>query len=287
MERSSRILVFAGVAAMVAYVILSSLVSDTALIWYQTRLFGLLSYLVLFAAMVLGELRLVSEKKTDIPDFRYHKPLAIFALYLVLLHFVSSFMDEYKWGRQLNLFDYTGFSFGNSWLVFLSFGTLGLYLMLIISATSASKAVQWMGFGRWKVVHYLSYVLFVIAYLHSVNLGTDVKSSVLSTVVAPFMELSFLMVLGLFTVRVLKAMNLVTDNWEAALTAVFCIAVILSASSLLSLYYKGEARINELQTENAQGRQALSIQDGERAALSNQTRGILLQLAEVKHGSNI
>ncbi|MFQ5621081.1 MAG: hypothetical protein ACE5FT_04520, partial [Candidatus Nanoarchaeia archaeon] len=81
-----------------AGVLFAFLIKDTQFIWLLTRLFGLLSYSALFLAVVIGELRAIAEIKGHVRSFKFHKPIAIFAIYLVFLHGLAAVFDNFKWG---------------------------------------------------------------------------------------------------------------------------------------------------------------------------------------------
>jgi DMSO/TMAO reductase YedYZ heme-binding membrane subunit len=227
MQLKTWILLIAGALTAGIYTIISSLISDTEAIWLLTRLFGLVSFLTLFIVLLLGEVRLLAKDKSKVTLFRYHKPLAIFAAFLVFLHFISAVADNYKWGRGLHVWQYLGFTFSNSWLVLLSLGTLAFYLMLLIGLTSATKSIQFLGFKRWKLIHYLSYAAFAIAYVHAVNLGTDIKHSALAPVLKPTVMLMFAFATAFFVVRVINSFPVFLDQWEVNLAAALVLLLLV------------------------------------------------------------
>lgn len=227
MERKTLILIVAGGVTAAFFLVFSMLVSTQPAIWYETRIFGLLAYAALFLTVVIGELRILSKNKAATAGiFRYHKPVAIFATYLVGLHLVAAANDNFKWGKGLSFLQYLGFSFGDKWLVLLSFGALAFYLMLLVGLTSRTKAIQRIGFKNWKLIHYLSYLSFVLAYVHSVGLGTDIKSSILSPVLSPLFVASFLFVVALLLTRVANGFNVLSDQWEVNLAGIFFLLLL-------------------------------------------------------------
>ncbi len=283
MDKRSMAVMALGAVTLALFAGFSAMVKDTETIWLQTRLFGLLSYAALFAAVVIGEVRALCMCKADFPLFRYHKPIAIFALYLVLVHFISAFADDYKWGELLEWTDYLGFSFQDKWVTLLSFGVLAFYLMVLVSATSATRAIQRLGYGRWKAIHYLSYAAYFMAYYHSVNLGTDVKTSMLSPVVAPIMKYTFILVLSLLLARGLKGLGLFSEQFEVTLASVFFIALILAATSLASHYLAGLDSVGALQGGLNATRDEMMLLEEDNQRLSADVRGLLAGIREVKN----
>ena len=223
----------AGTAGIIALAVFSYFVRDSEVIWLQERALGLLSYLLLFTSVFMGELRLISKGKTEFRLFKHHSTVSVLAIFLVPTHFMSAVMDRFKWGRQLSLTHYLGFSFSNTWLTFLSFGVLAFYIMAAVGFTSMAGNIRRLGFRRWKIVHYLSYLGFFLAYVHTVNLGTDIKDSTLHYLLYPLTVFSFILVAGLLLTRTMNSFIAFSDQLEVAITAVFFI-LLLTFSALLA-----------------------------------------------------
>ncbi|HIH24458.1 TPA: hypothetical protein HA251_05470 [Candidatus Woesearchaeota archaeon] len=266
MQPKTWIMLIVGTLVTGAYLILSSLIRETETIWLLTRLFGIISFITLFIVVLLGEVRLLSKDKSKVTLFRYHKPLAIFATYLVFLHFISAVADDYKWGRGLQFTQYLGFSFGDQWLVLLSLGTLAFYLMLIIGMTSATKSIQLLGFKRWKIIHFLSYAVFVIAFIHSVNLGTDIKHSVLAPYLKPVILTMFALVTGLLLVRAVAWTSIFEDQWEVNLAAVLILFILVLSAMIAQRTIGMERTLKETSARAATASISINAQE-ERIAL--------------------
>lgn len=227
----------------------SYLIQDSKLIWMQTRLFGILSYLFFFATIFLGELRMLSFVKSNFSIFKYHKPIAIFSVYLVCLHAVSALFDKFKWGKNLEFFQFLGFSFSDRWMALLSFGALAFYLMLLVALTSSTKMIQKMGFKNWKWVHYFSYLSFFLGYIHSVNLGTDIKASSLSPIISPLFQLSFVLVLTLLLTRITVSFKFFSDQTEINLAAIFFFLMIVLSILFIREYSSRENILNSFRAD--------------------------------------
>lgn len=226
-----------GIPFLAIYIVLSSMISSTEWIWYLTRVFGLVSFFFLFVTIILGELRLLSFVKADFKLFKYHVPISIFTLFLVLLHFISALFDKFMWGKNLMFSQFLGFSFSDKWLTLLSLGTLAFYLLIIIGATSMNKSIRMLGFKNWKLIHFLSYLSFIFAYIHTVNLGTDIKTSVLSVVLKPAVMFCFWFVIAILLVRMLKSFDLFTDQAEVNLTTAFFVVLIVGGVFVTSAFF--------------------------------------------------
>ena len=274
----------ATVASLVVFISLSALLKDTEYIWLQTRFLGLVSYMFLSVGMVIGEVKILTKGNSGFWAFRYHTPIMVFSIFLVFTHFVSAFFDSYKWGKYLKAADYLGFSFSDKWLAFLSLGTLAFYMMVLVGFTSSAKAVRSLGFGRWKLIHYLSYPAFFIAYVHSVNLGTDIKTSSLAPVMSPLSTASFLLVLALLMARIVKGANLVHDRTEVVLAVAFFVLLIVFSASLASFAARETERIRVLESQIAVSADAVDAYKADIAAMSNDTKVLMGGILEVRYG---
>lgn len=220
----------AGIVSFLIFIVVSLSLKDTQTIWHMTRILGLMSFLFLFLTVLIGELRLIYLEKSDFSLFRFHKPAAIIALSLVMTHFITALFDNYKWGKSLAFIQYLGFSFSDKWLVALSLGTLAFYIMAIVAVTSAKKSIQFIKFKRWKILHYLSYASFIIAYIHSINLGTDLKDgSLAGFFLLPSFIAALLIVTSVLIIRILKGFGLFHRQITINLSAVSIFIVIISA----------------------------------------------------------
>ncbi|MFH0862384.1 MAG: ferric reductase-like transmembrane domain-containing protein [Candidatus Altiarchaeota archaeon] len=241
MEAKALVLGVGGTAALFVFLLFSLFVRDTAIIWYETRAFGIGAYLLLFLAVGSGEWRILTKGKSQFPLFRFHKPVAVAAVVTTFAHFIAGVLDNYKWGPHLNITQYLGFSFSDKWLVFLSLGTLAFYLMAAVAATSGPRTIRFIGFPRWKLTHLLGYVAYYMGYAHAVNLGTDMKASSLSWMFSPLMVLSLCTISGLLMARALNgAFNILSDQAEvwmaAALFVLMFLVFILFASHALGIW---------------------------------------------------
>ncbi len=222
---------------IIIYFLLLSAIKSTPWIWYENRLFGLLAFIFLFMTIIIGELRVMHLNKSKFKIFKYHVPTGIFATILVLIHFVSAIFDKYKWGASLTFSQYLGFSFSDKWLVFLSLGTLAFYFMILVALTSINKMIRIIKFKRWKLIHYFSYVSFLFAFIHSINLGTDLKTSVLSVVLKPLFMIMFWLVVAILIVRIMVALKLFVEQQEVTLMAILIIIMILGAVFITGFFH--------------------------------------------------
>lgn len=253
--------IIGGALTTTLYIVFSSMIKTSEAIWILTRVFGLLSFLGFFLVVMLGEIRMNHKVKGEFALFRFHKPLAIFSTFLVLLHFISAIFDKYKWGIYLKFTDYLGFSFGDKWLIYLSLGTIAFYLFLLIGASSANKSMQILGFKKWKLVHYGSYLAFITAYIHAINLGTDLKTSVFASVLHPLATTMFLLVTALLLLRMINSFNIFEDQMEINLTGAFIIIVVLCSTFLITFTLESQEELNILRQKTSILESEISYQE--------------------------
>ena len=246
MERKTILIITLSMICTIIFLGFSFLIKDTQLIWYQTRLFGLLSYFFLVITILIGELRVITIDKSRITVFKYHKPIAIFSTILIALHFISAIFDNFKWGASLTFLQYLGFSFSDKWLVYLSFGTLAFYLILLIAITSSTQNIRKLGFKNWKSIHYFSYVSFIFAYIHSINLGTDIKHSLFSPVLSVFFHLTFAVIISILLARILFGIKLFSEQSEIALAVLLFLILIIGSIGIMQKYQNTTQKYDEI-----------------------------------------
>lgn len=267
-----------AIVAAALFLLFSFSIRETSLIWWQTRIFGLIAFFALFLTLLLGELRMLSIRKLKL--FRWHKPLGIFTVFLVALHGLSGFLDAYKWGPSLSWFQYLGFSFGDKWLLFLSFGTLAFYLLLLIGLTSSRKGMQALKFKRWKLVHYTSYVAFLIAYVHSINLGTDLKAGILHTIVFG----SFLVVTALLLVRVIHAFGAFSEQREITFSSFVSVALLIIMILTATISMQATRQRTIIKQDTARLTQQVNVQESNLNELRAENAKLAETIKEVANG---
>jgi DMSO/TMAO reductase YedYZ heme-binding membrane subunit len=143
--------------------------------WLLTRSVGLIAYLFLFLSVLTALLKKARYAPRFTLLFKYHHDISLLSLVLALFHGLSNILDQYMWNLSLDKVFIPQFGSNNQNLIAL--GVIAFYFMLIVVATSVgSSTIKRMGFRRWKYVHMTSYIAFVFVFLHSIILGTDVKS---------------------------------------------------------------------------------------------------------------
>ncbi|MFC1687015.1 ferric reductase-like transmembrane domain-containing protein [Patescibacteria group bacterium] len=132
-------------------------------------IFGLYAFFLVWLQIVLG---------ASMPLFRklfnyinsIHKIKGIFALSVAFIHPLFLLM-------AIGLTKYRNFEYvSDKMKVFALFGTLAFILIIITALTALLMKLPWLR-RKWKLIHYLNYVIFVLVFIHSWNLGSDVQST--------------------------------------------------------------------------------------------------------------
>lgn len=147
--------------------------NDTIL-WYTTRGAGAVSLVLLSAVVVLGILSTLRFESASWPRFLttgLHRNLALTALVFLALHIVTAVVDPFTHlGWLAAVIPFSSY-YRTFWL---GLGTIAVELMIAVSVTSLVRG--FIGHAAWRAVHWLSYVAWPVAVLHSFGTGTDAWS---------------------------------------------------------------------------------------------------------------
>lgn len=153
----------------------SILGEDIKMYWYISRGSAIFAYVFLWFSMILG--LLLSNRLAKIwlggrITNEFHNFFSILGLLFSALHAVILIGDSYLGLNLLNVL--APFGVSNYKPVWVAFGQIGLYLwlMLVISFYIRKS----LGHASWRMVHYSSFLLFVLALLHGIFSGSDTGS---------------------------------------------------------------------------------------------------------------
>jgi methionine sulfoxide reductase heme-binding subunit len=237
-----------GIIVALSYVIVANSLRATEQIWLLTRGFGLAAFVSLSILVIIGELRILGFNKL----FKLHCNIGILTFFLALLHGISAVSDKFKWGTALKFTDFLGFNFSSKWLLLMSIGTLAFYLIVLVALTSSTQIIQKLGFKKWKMLHYASYAAIAAVFVHSMLLGTDIKTSSISWIAMPALVFLFLMATGLLATRLMKPLT------AKQVAAAIMFVVLLSAAVA---YASGKYDVSEQQVNALKQRALQEVQD--------------------------
>jgi sulfoxide reductase heme-binding subunit YedZ len=102
----------------------------------------------------------------------FHRNLALATLVFLALHIVTAVVDPFTaLGWQAALIPFSS-PYRRLWL---GLGVVAIYLLLAIVATSLLRPL--FGQRAWRVIHWLTYLMWPIAVVHGIGTGTDPRFS--------------------------------------------------------------------------------------------------------------
>jgi sulfoxide reductase heme-binding subunit YedZ len=142
-------------------------------LWFVSRATGL-ALLVLFSAvMVLGVAARLGSAPRRWPRFvssELHRALALFSVAFLALHVVTAILDPFVsigWAATV-----LPFASGYRTLA-IGLGTLAVDLGGAVLLTSLVR--DRLGFRAWRAVHWLAYLAWPVAFVHSLTAGNDLR----------------------------------------------------------------------------------------------------------------
>jgi len=139
--------------------------------WYATRSTGLVTLLLLTAAVVLGILTAGRFAGTTWPRFLtigLHHNISLLAVAFLGLHVAATVVDTYT---SISLTDAVVPFLSNYKTVWLGLGAIACDLFLALIITSLLR--QRLGHRTWRAVHWCGYVCWPVALVHAAGIGTD------------------------------------------------------------------------------------------------------------------
>ncbi|MGQ9928592.1 MAG: hypothetical protein ACUVS4_17210 [Chloroflexaceae bacterium] len=140
--------------------------------WYLARSSAIVAYILLWLSMVAG-LLMTSKLARLWPGgpvaFDLHQHASLLGLAFALFHALILLGDRYIQAdlRQILL----PFAYGGHQPLWVGLGQIGLYLLALVGLSFYIKS--WIGRGAWRLIHFLSFALFVLALLHGIFSGSD------------------------------------------------------------------------------------------------------------------
>jgi len=127
-------------------------------------IFGLYAFTLLWTQLLIGPNAILP--KITI----FHHRQGIFIFLLVLTHPTLILI-------AFGLYQYLGYKFLPKPLVLYAFlGTVALGFLTVTAVTAILSRLSFLKY-KWRMFHFLNYVVFTLAWIHSWNLGSDIKSS--------------------------------------------------------------------------------------------------------------
>ena len=169
--------------------------------WYLSRASALVAYALLWFSMALGLMitnKLARVWPSGPTAFDLHQFASLSGLAFALFHALILLGDKYinyNLAQVLVPFNSTGYK-----LVWVGLGQIGFYLLAIVGLSFYVR--KRLGNRTWRLIHYLSFLTFVLALLHGIFAGTD--STVLAIRVFYWMSGASLLFLLIYRILATK-----------------------------------------------------------------------------------
>ena len=132
-------------------------------------IFGLYAFTLLWTQLLIGPNAILFRKVQPKITIFHHRQ-GIFIFLLVLTHPTLILI-------AFGLYQYLGYKFLPKPLVLYAFlGTVALGFLTVTAVTAILSRLSFLKY-KWRMFHFLNYVVFTLAWMHSWNLGSDITSS--------------------------------------------------------------------------------------------------------------
>lgn len=170
--------------------------------WDVARAGGFMSYILLVLSVIAGlalSMQLQSPSRWPrLVNNELHNFLALLSTVFLVVHVLAVWVDPFvKFGWQQVFIPFVS-DYSAPWM---AIGIVAMYLGIAIGITTLLRPM--IGYRWWRLLHYGTFGIFVLATLHSIGTGTDTRTWWGLTIYL----LSILSVGGLFCMRVFASVN--------------------------------------------------------------------------------
>ena len=140
-------------------------------LWYLTRATGAVTLLLLTGSVVLGVANISRARSARWPRFvieGVHRNISLLAIAVLVVHIATSVLDPFA---SIHLLDAVVPFIASYRPLWLGLGAFASDLLIAI----ASMIRRHLGHGVWRATHWLAYLCWPVAVLHTVGTGSDVK----------------------------------------------------------------------------------------------------------------
>jgi methionine sulfoxide reductase heme-binding subunit len=152
-------------------------ITQSTALWYASRATGVVSLLLLTGVVLLGVLVNRQGRLPGLPRFvvtGLHRNLSLLSVAFVAIHVITAVVDPYVTIRIVAIVVPFSSSYKPLWL---GLGAISLDVVLALILTSLARAR--MCRRLWRSLHWLSYVAWGTALVHSLFSSTDLQRGVL------------------------------------------------------------------------------------------------------------
>lgn len=142
-------------------------------LWYLTRATGAVTLVLLTLSVVLGVAnigRLASRRWPRFVIEGVHRNVSLLAIAVLVIHIATSVLDPFAGIHLVDAFVPFVGSYRPFWL---GLGAFASDLLAAIAITSIVR--RHLGHRVWRATHWLAYLCWPVAVMHTVGTGSDVK----------------------------------------------------------------------------------------------------------------
>lgn len=142
-------------------------------LWYSTRASGTIALVLLTVAVVLGVAQVGRMRSDRLPRFvldGLHRHTSLLAAVFLTVHILTAVLDTFAPITLVNVFiPFTG-AYRPLWL---GLGATALDLLIAVGITSVFR--ERLGYGGWRAIHWLAYIVWPVAFVHALGTGSDIR----------------------------------------------------------------------------------------------------------------
>lgn len=183
-------------------------------LWFLDRSSGEVTLVVLSVAVALGVIRVAQPAFQPVLVEGVHRNLTLLAVVFAAIHLVAAIADPYAQLKVLDAVVPFVSAYRTTWL---AFGVISGYLFAIVLISS--WPVRRLGRVAWQWLHRVAYVGWVVAVVHSLGAGSDVRNPV-------FLVLTMAMVIGVLVTFL--GVRLAEEQEHRRLSAAIGVVAILT-----------------------------------------------------------
>jgi hypothetical protein len=159
--------------AMVIAIVVSG--ADSQTVWYVIRATGVIAYTLLAASAIVGLLisgRAVPGGRPRVDVYEVHTFTSLLALAFGAAHALTLLLDNFVTFSPVQVF----VPFTSSYRpVSVAPGVFGFYAIAVIYGSFWSR--RYIGYRRWRLLHYGTFAAFVLVTVHGILSGADAHTA--------------------------------------------------------------------------------------------------------------
>ena len=141
------------------------------ILWFAARGAGIVSLLMLTASVAFGLVTVARFQAAGWPrlfNYEMHRRVSLLSTAFLATHVLAAVMDPYlRLGLGAALVP-----FASPWKpVPVALGVISMYLLVALIATSLLR--RHLGQRAWRLVHWTSYLMWPLAFAHTLTAGSD------------------------------------------------------------------------------------------------------------------